>query len=258
MFEYLIIGIIAFLTSVLSGLLGLGGAVLLIPAYLYLPQLLGAPPIDVKLITGMTSVQVFASSLSGMLMHRRKGAVNTRLVYMMGIPILLASFLGAASSVFINAAVIIAIFAFLTVLGAALMIIRKEQYADLQPEGFRLNAGLAVTIAVLVGYFGGIAGAPGAFILSPLMMTVLKIPTRITIGSTLGIVLLSSGSASVGKFITGQVPIDYTVVAIVASVPGVLFGSMFSHQLKAKTLRVILALLITMVGLEMWYQIIFN
>jgi uncharacterized protein len=256
--EYLIIGVIAFLTSVVSGLLGLGGAILLIPAYLYLPQIFGAEPLSVKGITGMTSVQVFAASLTGMLMHRRKGAVNLKLIITMGLPILLASFTGAALSAYISAAVILAVFAFLAVVGAAMMVIRKEQFEDLNAEALQFNTMLAVVIALMVGFFGGIAGAPGAFILSPLMMTVLKIPTRITIGSTLGIVILSAGSASIGKFITGQVPVDYTLIAVAASIPGVLFGSMFSHQLKAKTLRFILALLIAMVGLEMWYQIIFK
>jgi uncharacterized protein len=256
MYEYLIIGAIAFLTSVLSGMLGLGGAVLLIPAYLYIPHLVGMEPIGVKHITGMTSVQVFAAALTGMLMHRRRGAVNTKLVYTMGIPILLASFLGAAYSSVISAEIIIGVFAFLAVLGAAMMFSKKGEYEE--KTELKFNSYLAAALALFVGFFGGIAGAPGAFILSPLMMTVLKIPVRVTIGSTLGIVLMSAGSASIGKMVTGQVPLDLTLVAVAASVPGVVFGSIFSHQIKARTLKYVIALLITMVGLEMWYQIIFK
>jgi uncharacterized protein len=255
MYEFLIIGSIAFLTSVLSGMLGLGGAVLLIPAYLYIPQLFGVDPIGVREITGITSVQVFASALTGMLMHRRKGMVNPKIVYTMGIPILAASFLGAAFSSVIRPDIIIGIFAFLAITGAVLMFVR---YGDSDTELVKFNPPLAAVLAVFVGFFGGIAGAPGAFVLSPLMMTVLKIPVRITIGSTLGIVLISAASASFGKMITGQVPVDLTAVAVAASLPGVIFGSIFSHQIKAKTLRIVLALLIAMVGLEMWYQIIFK
>jgi uncharacterized protein len=256
MYEFLIIGLIAFITSVFSGMLGLGGAVLLIPAYLYIPQLLGLDPIGVREITGMTSVQVFASALTGMIMHRRKGAVNSKLVLTMGIPILIASFTGAAYSSVIKPEVIIGIFALLAMVGALMMFVRKGIYDE--TEEFKFNPVLAVVIALMVGFFGGIAGAPGAFILSPLMMTILKIPVRVTIGSTLGIVLLSAGSASIGKLVTGQVPLELTLLAVAVSVPGVIFGSIFSHQIKAKTLRVAIALLITMVGLEMWYQIIFK
>jgi uncharacterized protein len=255
MLEFIIIGVIAFLTSVISGMLGLGGAVLLIPAYLYIPQLLGVEPIGVRNITGMTSVQVFVAALTGMLMHRRRGAVNIKVVYTMGIPILAASFFGAAYSSMIQPELIIGIFAFLAITGAAMMFVRKGMIDD--GEDFKFNAPLAIFIAVMVGFFGGIAGAPGAFILSPLMMTLLKIPVRITIGTTLGIVLMSAGAASIGKFVTAQVPLELTLVAAAASIPGVILGSMFSHQIKAKTLRIAIALLIAMVGLEMWYQIIF-
>lgn len=258
MLEYLIVASIAFITSVISGLLGLGGAAFLIPLYLYLPQALGAEAIDIKLITGMTAVQVFVSSFVGMMVHRKKRSVNTKLVYTMGLPIIPASFLGATVSAYILPEIILAVFAGMAVTGAALLISRKNQESLSENEKLTFNTTHAGIISAAVGFFGGIAGSPGAFILSPIMMTMLKIPTRITIGSTLGIVLLSAGAASVGKFLTGQVPIEMTVVAAAATIPGVSIGSYFSYQFKASTLRFVLALLIAAVGLELWYQILFG
>src|SRR5690606_14960894 len=99
-------------------------------------------------------------------------------------------------------------------------------------------------------------GAPGAFLLSPLMMTVLKIPTRITIGSTLGITLMSALAAGIGKVATGQVPAAATIVAILATLPGSYLGRSISHRMKARTLRRALAVVISGVALHMWYQII--
>ncbi|MEJ2614820.1 MAG: hypothetical protein P8Z35_07680 [Ignavibacteriaceae bacterium] len=71
MAEYFLIGIIAFTVSLISGMLGLGGAIMLIPAYLYLPSLFGLDNLGIKNISGMTSLQVFATSLFGMLFHRK-------------------------------------------------------------------------------------------------------------------------------------------------------------------------------------------
>lgn len=258
MLEYLIIGLIAFLTSVVSGLLGLGGAALLIPLYLYVPQLFGAQALDIKLITGMTSVQVFFSSFVGMLLHKQKKSVNSKLVYTMGLPIIPASFAGAALSAYVPPAAILAVFAAMAVTGAALMTTGREEKAKVDNGRLKFNVPLAGVIALIVGFFGGIAGAPGSFVLSPVMMTILKIPTRITIGSTLGIVLMSAGSASTGKFITGQVPLEMTMIAAAATIPGVWLGSYFSYQVKARTLRIALAFLVAAVGFEMWYQIIFK
>lgn len=60
-----IIAAIAFATSVVGGMVGIGGAVLLIPAFLVIPPLLGVPPLDMYRVSGITSVQVLASSVFG-------------------------------------------------------------------------------------------------------------------------------------------------------------------------------------------------
>lgn len=254
--EWIIVALIAFFTSLVSGMLGLGGAVLLIPAYLYLPNLFNVHVLDVKSISGMTTVQVFGASLMGMLLHRRKGAVNTQLVWIMGIPIAFSSFAGAMFSGSVKPDIILSIFALMAVIGAVMMLIQKSGTENIPDDKIKFSKSGAVTIAITVGFFGGMVGAPGAFILSPLMMVVLKVPTRITIGSTLGIVLLSSFSASVGKIITGQVPLMLSLIAVLASLPGVYLGSQVSHRLKIRTLRWILAILIAAVGVQMWYTIL--
>ena len=253
--DLLLIGVIAFVVSSISGLLGLGGAVFLIPAYLYLPQLFGLSPMDVKSISGITSVQVFATALLGTALHERHGAVNKRLVLVMGIPIIIASFLGAMLSGRVPASAILGVFAAMAILGAVLMVIKK---GDNSEGGADLSYSIvgASGVATGVGFFGGMVGAPGAFLLSPLMMSVLRIPTRITIGSTLGIVLLSALAASAGKIATGLVPLYPTIAAIIGSLPGVAIGSMFSHRLHARTLRWALAVFIGAVGIQMGYRLI--
>jgi uncharacterized membrane protein YfcA len=51
----------------LSGLLGLGGGIMMFPLLFYLAPALGFEPIDVKSITGLTMAQGFFASLSAML-----------------------------------------------------------------------------------------------------------------------------------------------------------------------------------------------
>lgn len=249
-----LIGAIAFCVSFMAGLLGLGGAVLLIPAYLYIPPLFGVEALDAKSITGLTSLQVFTSSLLGAFMHRKRGTVDTRVVLTIGIPITAASLGGAFLSGTIDATIILGVFAAMAIAGAAFMLAGRR---EIEHAGgpVQFNRPLAVGIALGVGIFGGMAGAPGAFILAPLMMTVLKIPTRVTIGSTLGIVVMSSLAASLGKLATGQVPLEATAVAVLAALPGTWLGSRFSYKLPARTLRMALAVLIGAVGVQMLWKV---
>jgi uncharacterized membrane protein YfcA len=49
-----------------------------------------------------------------------------------------------------------------------------------------------------------------------------------------------------------------TLLAIVFSLPGVYLGTYLSHSLKSRTLRLILAMLIGGVGLQMGFSIFLN
>jgi len=250
--DLVVIAAIALFTSILSGFLGIGGAVLLIPAYHYLPPILGAQTIAVPYITGMTSAQVLASSIAGTIVHRRKGAVNKQLVLTMGIPITVTAFIGSLASGLISPHIILYVFGVMAIAGAALIVARPVHDEIEFPTQF--SRPTAIAIASGVGIFGGIVGAAGGFLLAPLMMVLLNIPVRMTIGSTMGIVVLSALATGVGKFITGQIlPIE-TAVAVTASLPGVIAGSLASHRAHPFVLHLILAVLIALIGISMFFQ----
>src|SRR5438477_7470199 len=84
--------------SFLSGLLGIGGGLVLTPLLLYLPPLVGGVAIPVKIVTGLTVVQAISGSALGALRHRSYGNVSTRLVLVMGPPAAAASLIGALVS----------------------------------------------------------------------------------------------------------------------------------------------------------------
>src|SRR6202171_5752071 len=90
-----LVAIAAFVASLLSGLLGIGGGIVLTPVLLYAPGLVGAPALSVKIITGLAVVQAIAGSVLGAARHRAYGNVSTRLVLLMGPPAAIASLIGA-------------------------------------------------------------------------------------------------------------------------------------------------------------------
>lgn len=248
---------IAFSAATFSGMLGLGGAVVLIPAFLYLPSALGLDALDMRAVSGLTSVLVAGASLTGVLAHRRRGVVNPKLVTVMGATIAVTAFAGASFSGGVDNTALTGIFAAMALAAAALLLLpsRSDQNASVAwPVVFNVPA--AIAIAASVGFLGGMVGAPGAFLLAPLMMVVLRIPTRVTIGSTLGIVLLSAAAASIGKFATGQVPLVPTLAAAAGSIPGVLLGASLSHRMRTATLRLVLAALIAGVSIRMWWGLL--
>jgi len=254
--EYLLLVLISFVVSVGSGLLGIGGAVLLIPAYLAIPPLVGLQAQDVKSISGMTSVQIFVASVLGVALHQRKGMVDKTVVLSMGIPVAVASFGGALVSGILGEKTLLTAFAVMVAVGAGLLIWGRPQGDPPEWTSRLLNVPGAVVLAGAVGLFGGMVGAPGGFLLAPVMIVVLGIPTRVTIGSSLGIVLLSSFSASVGKILVDQVALFPTLAAVAGALPGVALGARLSPHVQPKTLRWVLAALTAGVGIHLWTTIV--
>lgn len=115
---------------------------------------------------------------------------------------------------------------------------------------------IAASSAFLVGLSAGIVGAAGAFILVPIMLVVLKIPTRVTIATSLAVTLLSSIGTSAGKLIAGQVPFLLAAVLIAASLLAAPLGAKTARHVQAKWLQRALAVLLLGVAVEMWIQML--
>src|SRR5205085_8703794 len=109
--------------SFLSGLLGIGGGLVLTPLLLYLPPVLGVGAIPVKIVTGLTIVQAISGSVLGTLRHRSYGNVSSRLVWLMGPPSAIASLIGAFISRDTPDNVILIIFAILAFAAGVMLLL---------------------------------------------------------------------------------------------------------------------------------------
>jgi len=102
----------------------------------------------------------------------------------------------------------------------------------------------------------GVVGAGGAFILIPIMLTVLKIPLRTTIASSLAIVMISAIGGVVGKMTGGDIPLWPTVFTVIGSLIGASLGSRASALVNVKVLRHGLVLLIAVTAVKIWASIL--
>lgn len=240
----------------LSGLLGIGGGVILTPLLLYLPPLLGVGHLDMREVAGLTMVQGLSAAASGVLRHHRYGFVCRSLVACMGTTIAMSSLLGAVLSRFVQAQVLLAVFATLALAAALLMLTPRPEADDTEDcTEVRYSRALAVGVAAVVGGLGGLVGQGGAFILVPLMLYLLRLPTRITLGSSLGIIFFSALASFIGKLGTGQIHLPLAALLALGAVPGAQVGGYASRHVHPRRLRQLLAVLIGMTALKMWQEV---
>lgn len=248
-----------FAVSCLSGWLGIGGGIVMAPALLYLPPAFGFHALDMRQVAGLTITQGLFACLSGAWRHDRHRAVSRRLVISMGSAITVAALAGSVVSRRVANEALMVVFSGLAAVAALLMWFPKaEEFEVKDPDTCRFNVPLAVSIAVTVGFLGGLVGQGGSFILIPLMLHVLRLPTRVVIGSNLALVFLSSLAGFAGKAMTGQVPLLPAVLLVLAAVPGAQVGSIFSHHTRPRWLRTTLAVVIAFAAAGMIADVMYR
>jgi hypothetical protein len=250
--------LIGMIGSLISGMVGIGGSIVKYPMLLYIPPLLGLSALTAQEVSAVNAVQVFFASLAGMFAYRKDGLINGKLVLSMGVPMLAGSFLGGYGSRLLSDHAINLTYALMALAAAIMMFVpRKEP----KPEtGDRPEVTFPVPLAVLssatIGLMSGIVGAAGAFITVPVMLTLLRIPTRVAIASSLVITFLSSVGSAAGKVMGGSLLVVPAVVMIVASIIGSPAGAMLGKRMDVRALRWILATLITATVVKIWADLL--
>ncbi|MDW7771647.1 MAG: sulfite exporter TauE/SafE family protein [Desulfobulbaceae bacterium] len=248
---YIITGILGMITGFLSGLLGIGGGIVMAPLLLYLPQAHGLSPLPMHTVAGLTIVQGLVSCVAGVLTHRKFNFVSLQLMSWMGGTIFLTALVGGAASVFLENNFLMAVFALLAFLASILIFIPTRRDSENPDIGeFSFSRPRALTVSGSVGLLGGLVGQGGSFILIPLMTSYMQIPTRIAIGSNLAIVFLSSLAAFLGKAATGQIDWLLAVPIVLTVVPAAHIGARVSRQVPVVILRRILAACIALAAVR--------
>jgi uncharacterized membrane protein YfcA len=249
--------LLSFTISILSGFLGIGGGIVMAPALLYLPPLFGVGSLDMKQVTGLTITQALIACLSGALRHDTYQNVNRKLVVWMGGGIVLSALAGSTLSWWIANEVLMVVFAGLAASAAILMCFPHGDREGIETtEASTFNHLHAVLIAAVVGLFCGAVGQGGSFILIPLMLYVLKLPTRTVIGSNLALVTLSSLAGFMGKLVTGQIPLLLAAMLVVGAFPGAQIGSVLSQRTRPQWLRTALAVVIGVAAMTIVLDVI--
>jgi uncharacterized membrane protein YfcA len=256
-FDFIImIFLIGFIGSFISGMVGIGGSIIKYPMLLYIPPMLGMAAFSAHEVSGISAVQVFFATIAGVWAYRKGGYLNKTLIIYMGTSILIGSFIGGYGSGMMSEGGVNLVYGILATIAAVLMFVPKKGIDDIPFDQVTFNKWLAAGLAFIVGIAAGIVGAAGAFILVPIMLVVLKIPTRMTIATSLAITFISSIGATIGKITTDQVLYGPAAIMIIASLLASPLGAKAGKTVNTKILQVLLALLILGTAIKIWTDIL--
>jgi uncharacterized membrane protein YfcA len=251
--------VLGVLGSFVSGLVGVGGAIVMIPLLLYAPPLLGVGRLDVKAVAAVTMVQVFVAAVSGVVAHRRQRAVSQRLAWVGGVTMALGALAGAVASRHAPDRLLLTVFALMSTAALGLMFLPEPAPDVMAPAEDRpYSIPRIVLVTATVGLAAGLVGAGGAFLLVPLLLVVVGVPIRVTIGSSLAITAFAATAGVAGKLATHQVPLWPALLVAAGAVPGAQLGARASRRLSGVALKRILVVVIALSGARVWWDVLFR
>ncbi|MBY0451097.1 MAG: sulfite exporter TauE/SafE family protein [Cyanobacteria bacterium] len=242
--EIALFSLLGFGVGIFSGLLGIGGAILMIPAALFLPGFMGFPAIGLKQATGLAATQGLASSISGFWVHHRNKNLSLTLIQQIGLLVMPSSFLGAWASAYCPDWLLKTVY-IVTLLWVMRQYIRKTSDISEESDARAINTGadaifkepgLLITI-VGIGVLSGMLGLGGAILLIPILQKHLKLPLKFAIGTTSGIVALSCLTAFIGKYQTGLIALPLAAAITLGALLGAAIGAKLTKHAPEALLR---------------------
>lgn len=241
----LILSLIGAFGAFISGLVGIGGAIVIYPMLLFIPPIFGYK-ITPELASGLTAAQVFFSTMSGSMSQRNNPDLNKGIIVPMGAGILLGSLIGAYSASIFDESLINIVYTFLAILAVFLMFVKVKP----ENERTHFNKIALFTTALAIGILSGIVGAGGAFIIVPVLLAIFT-PFRSVVASSIVIAFISSIGTFIMKSMTGQIDFIMMIPLVIASLLFAPIGTKVSKKTNQQLLRVILALLIALAAIKM-------
>jgi len=266
----------------ISGMFGIGGGFLMTPLLIFI----GVTP---AVAVASVASHIAASSFTGAITYWRRKAIDVALALML----LSAGIVGTATGVWLftvlrtlgqlDLAIGLAYVTLLGIVGA--LMIYESARAELRtrqgkPPTFRrpgshtwlhglplklrfkrskiyVSAIPVWAIGFIIGFVGAIMGIGGGFLLVPMLIYFLRVPTATVIGTSMVLTLITMASATVMHAATNHlVDAVLALLLMIGGVAGAQFGARMGQKMRAERLRLLLGLLVFAVGCRFAYELV--
>lgn len=256
-------------TGMLSGMFGIGGAVVSNPSI----RALGATPLE---SVASTLPSIIPSAVSGLLRYRREGLLHAHVVAWTAPVGAAASISGALLSDLVPGnghaltmavALLVGFTAVRTARHAPVAVPAPEAEIEMAPAGeapaFTGRAGVPrsferapheepwrlVLIGAVAGLFSGLLGIGGGIVMVPAFSGWLRIPLKETIATSLACVAVIATPGMVTHAIQGHIDWSYALPLAIGVIPGARIGAHLTITMHERVLRLAVATVLGVVAL---------
>ena len=265
--------------GVLSGLLGIGGGIVMVPL---LRLVIG---LDAYMATATSLFAIIPTSLSGAVQHIRNATSVPKLGIVLGIGGAVTSSLGVYLASISPAWAIMLVTALVMVYSAYSMLRKALKTSTRNGDSSKSGAQQAAEasnshsvqasachaaspaeddfnlarntllgglgIGLLTGLFSGYVGLGGGFIMVPLMTAWLGVPMKKASGTSLIAIIILAIPGVIGQTILGHVDYYVGIALCAGAIPGAIIGARLVPHISERVLRLLFAVILAVVGVAL-------
>lgn len=246
--------------GVLAGLLGVGGGIVLVPAFFYVFQTLGYGGDQLMQMCLATSLAtIIVTSVRSVLSHNKKGAVDWDILRGWGPGIAVGAIIGVTVAASLRSTTLQALFGVLALVIGLYMAFGRADWrlGSEMPKGLRriVLSPMVGFLSVLMGIGGGSFGVPlmslHATPIHRAVATAAGFGVIIAVPSVIGFLFLPIDAAARPPLTVGAVNLVAFVVVIAMTLITAPWGVKLAHSMDPKPLKRVFAIFLILVALNM-------
>jgi len=270
---FVILGL-GLIVGFLSGLLGIGGGIILNPALIKI----GVPPI---VTVGTSVAQMVGATISGFLAHLRLKNVDIK----MGIVLIIGGFIGGGIGIILTKFLeeaghfktfVLSLYAFylgftgITMFKDIFIKKKTEKVSNtdklIQKLPFKMKfqfteVSLLVPLGIgfISGFLAAVMGVGGGFVVIPALMYLVKYPVEKAVGLSLfQMIFITAYLSFFHSIVNHGVDIVLAVLLMIGSSFGAVFGAAIGQKINKNITKLIMASLVSAVSIMSFYQLFFE
>ncbi len=262
--EYLLYLATGLFTGLLSGLLGVGGGLIMVPVLSFIFAGLGFPSVYIMhMALGTSLAVIIATSVASSRAHHSHKNVDWSIVKNIALGIMLGAFFGSLVAAKFNASLLKVLFAIYTfVVAFQILSDYAPNPARILPRRPALNC-----IGIIIGWISSFVGIGGGTLSVPFLVYC-NVHTKRAIGTSSAIGLPIALAGAIGYVASGlhfsNLPSQslgfvylpaFTIIAL-ASLISAPMGAVLVQKLSVKKLKKIFAVLLIAIGCKMLFNLL--
>jgi uncharacterized protein len=259
--------VVGLAVGIVSGLVGIGGGVLIVP-FLYFfyenPAIFGvhaAPETQIILAHGTSLFVIVPTSIRGVLAYHRRGLVEWKAVWPIGLGSVVAAVAGARVALLLPPDLLRVGFGFFLFFSGVQLALRRGVPPAVVGDGEpRLWLPLVVLCGALVGIFSALLGVGGGIVAIPILMYLVRLEVRRVAATSMGIIAITATAGAAAYMVSGlgapglppgsigYVDVVTGLAMFLGAVSSVRWGAHLNQRLSPRALALLFAGLFLLLG----------